>query len=575
MFFRKKYKSHSQEITPDEIFLDSINPSDFDRSQFEGRLEKPIPSSAFTGLSVVLAVIFLILLLQSGNLQIRKGAVYAAESANNSFKTTTLFARRGVIVDKNNVLLAYNIKNNNGSVRRHYTIPTMGSVIGYVSYPKKDSSGYYYDMKENGLSGLEAQYNTVLSGVNGKILTERDSVGRIRSQGIIIPTKPGGTIRLSVDAFVEKALADALATVATRNKFLGGTGVIMNVRTGAILAMVSYPSYDPNIMSNGGPAKTIAAYSTAVNRPFLDRAIQGLYAPGSIVKPFIASGALTDGIITPSTVIDDRGFISIPDPYHPGKVFLYKGWRALGLLTVRKAIAWSSDVFFYTVGGGFGKQKGLGIDRLDYWYRQFGIGKKTGIDLPGEAYGLIPTPKWKKAVLHKPWYLGDTYFTAIGQYAMQVTPIQMVRATAVIANGGKLLTPTLLAQQFPFYTTVPVSASALKVVREGMRQSVTTALAQQINFPYITIAAKTGTAQVGVNNQYDNAWVEGFFPYENPQYAFAVVLGRGPSGEGEKAVTVMNAFFNTLHNQNSPYVGGTGSLRTAAAAAISSSTPLQ
>lgn len=575
MFLRKKRKQLSQEIAPDEIFLDSINPPDFDRYQFEGRLEKPISSHTFIGLSVTLGIIFLVLLLQSGNLQILKGAAYAAESAHNSFKSTTLFAKRGVIVDKNGVLLAYNIKNANSSVRRYYTIPSMGSIIGYVSYPKKDSNGYYYDIKENGLAGLEAQYNTVLSGINGKILTERDALGHIHSQGIIVPTKPGGTLHLSIDASVEKAFADAIAAVAVRNKFLGGAGVIMDVHTGAILAIVSYPSYNPNVMSSGGPAKTIAAYNTAHNNPFLDRAIQGLYAPGSIVKPFIASGALTDGIITPTTVIDDHGFLSIPNKYNPGHPFIYKGWRALGLLTVKKAIAWSSDIFFYTVGGGFGKQKGLGIDRLDYWYNQFGIGEKTGVDLPGEAYGLIPTPKWKKTVLHKPWYLGDTYFTAIGQYAMQVTPIQMARATAAIANGGKLLTPTLLVQQFPFYTTIPVSANALKIVKEGMREGVTTALAQQINFTYLAVAAKTGTAQVGANNQYDNAWVEGFFPYKNPRYAFAVVLGRGPSGKGEKAVTVMHTFFNTLYSQNSPYVNGTGSARASAMSAISNNTPSQ
>jgi cell division protein FtsI/penicillin-binding protein 2 len=141
---------------------------------------------------------------------------------------------------------------------------------------------------------------------------------------------------------------------------------------------------------------------------------------------------------------------------------------------------------------------------------------------------------------------------------MLVTPIQMVRATAAVANGGRLYMPTLIANQAPAYTTVPVDATALQVVREGMRQSVTgSILAQALNFQYVSVAAKTGTAQTGSRNQYDNSWVEGFFPYEHPRYAFVVVLERGPEGMGEEAVNVMQEFFLSLHAANSPYVGGT------------------
>ena len=554
-FFRKKKRKNDHEIAPDEIFLDSANPSKFDKAQFEGRLERPISRKTFFGLFISVAVVCFVLLLRTGTLEIVHGTEYAAESANNSLRSTTLFAPRGAITDRNGTLLAYNVENSSGNVRRHYTIPAMGQIIGYVSYPKKDASGHYYDTAENGLAGLEKEYNALLSGTNGKLLTETDAFGRIRSQGVIVPSHNGKTLVLSVDANLERALAKAIAAVVHRNNFLGGAGVIMDVHTGAVLAIVSYPSYDPNVMSNGGPANIITGYSTDSSHPFLDRAIQGLYAPGSTVKPFEASGALTDGIITPNTIIDDKGFITVKDPYHPGRSFIYRGWKVLGPVNVRKAIAWSSDIFFYTVGGGFGKQKGLGIDRLDYWYRTFGLGKQTGIDLPGEAAGRIPSPQWKEAAKHEQWYLGDTYFTAIGQYAMQVTPIQMVRATAAVANNGKLLVPTLLKNQTPSYTTINVSKATFLVVREGMRQAVH-AVASDLSLPYLSVALKTGTAQVGVHNQYDNSWVEGFFPYNNPQYAFAVVLGRGPPWGGEKAVRVMREFFDILHTQNSPFVGG-------------------
>ena len=555
MWRREKWRD--LEIAPDEIFLDASNVSDFDRAQFEGRLEKPLSRKTFVSLSIVLSILFLILIVRAGDLQIVHGSDFAVESAHNILATKTLFAPRGVITDVNGVVLAENVQRPDGSMGRNYPLPSMGQIIGYVSYPKKDTKGIYYDMNETGVAGLEAQYDSLLAGKNGQLLTETDALGRVRSEGKVVPAVDGGTLRLSIDANLEKLFARAIADTANEHGFIAGAGVIIDVHTGAVRAIVSYPSYDPNVMSNGSPSDVIAAYNTSAGHPFLDHAVQGVYTPGSIVKPLVASGALTDGLITPNTTIIDSGFISLPDPYHPGKEFIYNGWKALGAVGVRRAIAWSSDVFFYTVGGGFGSQKGLGIDRLDYWYNQFGLGSKTGIDLPGEVSGLIPTPAWKQTTFKEPWYLGDTYFTAIGQYSVQVTPIQMARATAAVANGGKLFTPTLLAGQVPSYTKVPVSASALAVVREGMRQGVTNALASAINFPFVSVAAKTGTAQTGTHNQYDNSWVEGFFPYDNPQYAFAVVLERGPQGAGEQSVNVMQELFNSLYAENSPYAGGT------------------
>ena len=555
MMWRRK-KRWDSEIAPDEIFLDSSNAPAFDRARFEGRLEKPLPQSAFLSLAGMLTLFFLVLITRAWNLQVTHGADFAAESARNSLEARTLFAPRGIIIDVNGATVAENIEKEDGSVRRNYPVPALGQIIGYVSYPKKDAKGIYYDTKQTGLTGLEAQYDALLAGRNGQLLTETDALGKVRSEGVVVPAESGKTIQLSIDANLQKLFARALGAIVEDKHFIAGAGVIMDVHTGAVRAMVSYPSFDPNVMASGGPSKIIAGYSKDPGRPFLDHAVQGVYAPGSIVKPLIASGALTDGLITQNTVIDDPGFLSLPDPYHPGKSFIYKGWKALGIVDVRKAIAWSSDIFFYTVGGGFGNQKGLGIDRLEYWYRQFGLGSLTGIDAPGEVAGLIPNPQWKQTTFGEPWYLGDTYFTAIGQYSVQVTPIQMVRATAAVANGGKLFTPTLLAEQNPTFVNVPVDAAAFKVVQEGMRQTVTEALASALNLPYVKVAAKTGTAQTGTRNQYDNSWVIGFFPYENPQYAFAVVLERGPAGTGSQAVNAMRDLFEALHAEDSVYVGG-------------------
>jgi len=555
---RKRKRRIDPEVAPDEIFLDASNTTDFDRTRFEGRLEKPLSERTFFVLSGVLGVCLVALVVRAGNLQIIQGEAFATQSAQNSLEATEIFAPRGIITDRNGVVLAENVEREVGGMGRNYTMPEIGQIIGYVSYPKKDSRGHYYDTAEKGVAGLEAQYNTLLTGENGRALIETDALGRIRSQGVVVPPKEGETLKLALDANLEKHFANAISSIARDKGFIAGGGVIMDVHTGEVVAIVSYPSYDPNVMSNGTPADVIAGYNTSAGHPFIDHAVQGIYTPGSVVKPFVSSGALTDGIITPSTIIDDPGMISIPDPYHPGKSFIYKGWRALGAVDVKRAIAWSSDVFFYTVGGGFKGQKGLGIDRLNYWYAQFGLASSTGIDLPNEATGVIPNPEWKKKAFNEPWYLGDTYFTAIGQYGMQVTPIQIVRATAVVANGGKLLTPTMRTGVTPVFTTLPVSEETFKIVRSGMREAVTSALAQALNVPYVSVAAKTGTAQTGTRNQYDNSWVEGFFPYENPRYAFAVVLERGPEGAGEQSVNVMRKFFDSLYLDHSPYVGGTG-----------------
>ena len=554
----RRTRRQDPEIAPDEIFLDSSNAPEFDRLRFEGRIEKPLPSSVFRALGGTLAFLMLVLVIRAWNLQVTNGASFAADSAHNALEVRTLFAPRGVITDINGIIVAENVEKGDGSVKRYYSVPSLGHVIGYVSYPKKDAKGIYYDTKQTGLTGLEAKYDALLAGKNGRLLTETDVLGRVRSEGTIVRAEAGKTIQVSIDANLQTLFARAITEVARDKHFIAGAGVMLDVQTGAVRAIVSYPTYDPNVMASGGPSSVITSYNTDPGRPFLDHAVQGVYAPGSVVKPLVASGALTDGIITPDTIIDDPGFLSLPDPYHPGKNFIFKGWKPLGPVDVKSAIAWSSDIFFYTVGGGFGSRKGLGIDRLAYWYQQFGLGSPTGIDLSGEAAGLIPTPAWKEKTFNEPWYLGDTYFTAIGQYSVQVTPLQMARAIAAVANGGRLFTPTLLAGQVPTQVTVPADASALKVVREGMRQTVTSALAGALNLPYVTVAAKTGTAQTGTRNQYDNSWVVGFFPYENPQYAFAVVLERGPAGTGSQAVNVMRDLFELLHAENSPYVGGTG-----------------
>ena len=227
---------------------------------------------------------------------------------------------------------------------------------------------------------------------------------------------------------------------------------------------------------------------------------------------------------------------------------------------MRTALAVSSDEYFYTIGGGFGDQAGLGIARLDEYARLFGLGTPTGIALRGEQAGVIPTPEWKARVFPQDptWRIGDTYHTAIGQYGFQVTPLQAARFAAAIANGGKLLTPQLLASSTPEYTDIGIPDSYLQIVREGMRLAVTSnrqdATVRFFNMPGIELAAKTGTAQIGTHNQWMNSWSVGFWPASHPKYAYAVVLEQAPAGTPSGAAPGLLPFFHWLIETHPEYL---------------------
>lgn len=543
---RKSYRLH--EIDPEEIFLDASNLADFDSNQLEGRLEKPLGKHTYIGFGVVLALVFIALLGRAWNLEIQHGAEYAAQSERNQLKQTVLFSERGAVTDRNGVVLISNDVTEDGVVKRVYKYPGFANVLGYVSYPKKDSSGNYYDTDITGLAGIEASFNDQLAGKNGTLLVERDAVGKVVSQGTIVPPVNGTNLTLSIDTRAQTAFYNAIQQLADRIPFQGGAGILMDVNTGELRALVSYPQYDPNILSSGGPTSVIVGYNTDVRRVYLNRPVQGLFTPGSVVKPPEAAGALTDGTISPDFTINDTGSISIPNPYDPAHPSVFIDWKAIGIEDLRKAIAFSSDVYFYMVGGGYGAQKGLGIERLAYWFSAFGLTSKTGVELPNENYGFVPTPAWKEKTLNEPWRIGDTYHTAIGQYAMQVTPIEMARAIAAIANGGMLVKPTILTGQSLAGQSMSVSADALQVVREGMRQGVEEGTSVGLNdLSFVDIAGKTGTAQLGYHNEWHNAWAVGFFPYEHPKYVYVVVMEKGPSGNPYGGIYAMHQFFQELH----------------------------
>ncbi len=547
--FRKKQKN---EIDPDEIFLDSKNLPGFDVHQFEGRLEKPITKSAVVIAGLFFLAVGLGFVSRAWYLQVASGEYFKERAENNRLNHTPIFPERGVIYDRNGKLLVSNeIGGGDFSKRVYSGSEGLSHVLGYVSYPKKDSSGFYYQEEFIGKDGVEKTYNDLLSGKNGLKITEVDVFGDIQSENTIRPPEAGKNLNLSIDKRLNEKMYEFMKNLAGDVGFDGGAGVIMDAENGEIISLVSFPEYDSETVSSGSDEAKIKNYLTDRRKPFLNRVTQGLYTPGSIVKPFLAIGALNEKIISPEKQILSTGSISVPNPYYPNIKSVFTDWKAHGLVDMRRALAVSSNVYFYEIGGGYGGQKGLGIEKIGEYIKLFNIGSLSGLDLFGEKEGTIPDPAWKEANFPgDPWRIGDTYHTSIGQYGFQVTPAQMVKAVAAIGNGGKLYRPHLIKDSRPetdyLEKELDINEEDFKVAREGMRQAVTEGTASGLYIPAVKVGAKTGTAELGSLKQYVNSWVIGFFPYDKPKYAFAVVMEKGPRHNTVGALFIMRQMFEWM-----------------------------
>ncbi|TSC85157.1 MAG: Penicillin-binding protein 2 [Parcubacteria group bacterium Gr01-1014_17] len=551
MVFQKlKKKKFGVEISPDEIFLDDVNLPAFDKSQFEGRIERPLGAGSALALGVFFTFIVVLFGARLWQIQIAEGKQYAERSRDNTLKTTPLFAERGRLLDRNGEPLAWNVPDvaHSEFLARRYA-PRSGSAhtIGFLKYPSKDSSGFYVRDDFKGVAGAESVYNEALAGENGVRTLELDVRGTVVSESVVNLPRKGNDLQLSIDARLNEILYGLLMERMRAVGFEGGAAALMDVSNGEVIALTSAPEYAPQILSDGAPASRIASFVNDTKKPFLDRATAGLYAPGSIVKPLLAAAALEEKVISPEQKILSTGSISIPNPYDPKRTSVFNDWKAHGWVDMRQALAVSSDVYFYEIGGGFENQKGLGIARMEKYLRLFGMGEMLADPLLGGAIGTIPGPDWKKIEFpDDQWRIGDTYNTSIGQYGMLVTPLQMLRAVSAVANGGRLLQPTLIAGEKADEQSVPVLEKNLRVVREGMRLAVTEGTASGLYFPFLSVAAKTGTAEVGIAKKRVHSWVVGFFPYEAPRYAFVVLLEKGPRENTVGGVYVMKQFFEWL-----------------------------
>jgi penicillin-binding protein 2 len=552
-FFNKWKRRSYKDIAPEEIFIDASNLPAFDLYQFEGRLEKPISSKVFSILGLMCIIMAFAFLFKFSSLQIVHGVFYKDRSENNKLKQILLVASRGAILSREGRELVWNQKADNESdfsLRKYTTMSGFSNLLGFLKYPAKDKSGFYYEEEFLPKDGAEIYLNEILSGKNGLKLIETSVDGDIVSQSITEPPKDGEDAVLSVDSRVQNEMYKIISNLAYSSGFQGGAGAIMDVQSGELLAMTSFPEYSSEVMTEGKDAAKIQDYFKDNRNPFLNRAVSGLYTPGSIVKPFLAFAALEENIISPEKEIISTGQISIPNPYNPDNPSIFKDWKAHGAVDMRRAIAVSSDVYFYEIGGGFGGQKGLGIDKIKKYLEIFGFTKKTGFDTQKEETGIIPDPQWKEKTFDGDiWRIGDTYHTAIGQYGTQITPIQALVAAAAMANSGKLLTPSILftsTSTIASGTQIKGEEEHFQIAREGMRMSATEGAASGLNTSAVKVAGKTGTAELGSQKQFVNSWVIGFWPYENPKYAFTVVMEKGPVKNLVGATFVMRTLLDWM-----------------------------
>ena len=534
-------------VTLHESFTDSIVAnSEFSVRHGEGRLHRPISLSHLGWFSVVFFILVVGVIFRIGHLQIVEGESYSFISENNTFDRVVVLPVRGNILDRNETPLAWNSGEEESSqLKRYYIGEGFSSLLGFIRYPQKDASGVFYRQETEGDGGVEEIYNHLLAGGGGSLVLERNVYGETLSELYIEEPKDGEDITLSIDAKIQKYLYDSIKQVAKEREFKAGSGILLDSTTGEILALASYPDFDNNVFTNYPDTERGEYLRKQKEGAFINRAISGLYSPGSTIKPFFAAAALQEDIISPSDIITSTGSITIQNPYDPEVVYVYKDWKEHGPLDIRGAIAWSSNVYFYHIGGGYENMTGLGIDRMNTYAGMFGFGTPTSLGVFNEPDGLVPTPKWKKNIHGEPWRVGDTYNTVIGQYAFQVTPLQIARGVAAIANGGYVPEVHLEKGNSSSRIQIPISEENLRTVRSGMRKTVLEGTAKSLNTLKYDLAVKTGTAQIG-SGGIINSLLTGFLPYKNPRYVFVIIMERG---EQNGAVLATRKFFDTLSEE--------------------------
>ena len=436
-----------------------------------------------------------------------------------------------VLETRINEFLGCRIEKN--TVRGYTFSESFSHILGYtgrINQTELDNTSNYAVNDYIGKQGIEKSYEDALRGIPGELEEEKNAVGVKFKEKILSEPESGKNLVLSIDSGLQNKIYEELKKGIEKVGAKKGAAVAMDPKTGQVLALVSYPSYDNNLFSKGISHEDFTQIQNNLENPLFDRAIAGQYPTGSTIKPFIASGALQEKTISPDKKINDKGYIEIHSQYDPNVVWRYGGVEPHGWVDMREAIAVSSNIYFYTVGGGYGDQQGLGPTRIKKYLELFGWGQKNGIDIPGEFQGFVPSPEWKKQTKNESWWDGDTYNLSIGQSDLKVTPLQVATAYSSIANGGTLYKPQIVQKIIDGQEFKPeiirnnfIDAQNLQIVREGMRDAVLYGSSVSLNSLPVHVASKTGTAETS-RKEYYNAWVSTFAPYENPEIVLVTII---------------------------------------------------
>jgi len=446
-----------------------------------------------------------------------------------------------------NNLQGFEIKKN---IIRFYENGEMFShLIGYTAKitteELKEKEGYnMFDWV--GRKGIEKYYEDILRENSGEIQIKRDVHGNIISKEIISRPKPGKSLVLWLDSELQKKITQELKKSIENTGSQAGVAIALDPKTGGVLSLVSYPSFDNNLFQKGRNLEDLNYILDSPLNPLFNRVVSGQYVPGSTIKPFIAAAAIEEKLITNNTQIFSDGKIEIPHQYDSNIVFTFRDAQRQGhgWTNVKKAIAESVNTFFYAIGGGYRDQKELGPYRMKKYLEMFGWGQKTGIDLPGEDIGLLPSPSWKREVRGMNWRLGDSYLFSIGQGNVLTTPLQLAVSTAAIANNGKILEPQvvkkILSKNLEEEITSKIirqdfiNPQTLEIIKQGMRETVISGTGRMLNDLPLKVAAKTGTAETPIEGHYHH-WITLFAPYNDPEIVLVIMI---ENIEGVRAATL-------------------------------------
>jgi len=434
----------------------------------------------------------------------------------------------------------------------------IAKLVGYVGqitqseYVARKSLGYTSN-DVVGKDGLEAVYDSVLQGRSGGRRIKVNSAGEAVANVSDFPPVPGNSLQLTLDwnlqQATENAMAAQLRTIAKlTGRALAGSVIVEDPNNGEILALVSQPNFNPNDFAAGIPEKKYAQYLSDPLHPLFDRVISGAYPTGSTFKMIVSSAVLASGLMGSTSTRYCGGAYDLNG-------FIFNDDRAggHGTLDIPTAVAQSCDVFFYQVGNQ------LGIERLDRNAQAFGIGWRTGIDLPGETQGTLPSPRWTQKVYKDQWYAGDTVNMAVGQGFLEASPVQMLRVVAAVANGGSLYAPHFVRAVLDargrvrkssaqnYQGQVPVPAADLQIVRRGMLGAIESdyGTAHNVMIPGYHFAGKTGTAEIGIRGKYD-AWFIAFAPADNPRVAVAVAIENASGFGGAVAAPIAKSLMQAI-----------------------------